>query len=52
MRYFWRGAVVRVLELTGVSYKIIRQVIKDMPEGPVTVKASAEDNRRGRRVAV
>jgi NADH-quinone oxidoreductase subunit D len=31
-------AVVRVLELME-SYKIIRQVIKDMPEGPVTVKA-------------
>jgi membrane-bound hydrogenase subunit alpha len=31
-------AVVRVLELME-SYKIIRQVIKDMPDGPVTVKA-------------
>jgi membrane-bound hydrogenase subunit alpha len=31
-------AVVRVLELME-SYKIIRQVIKDLPDGPVTVKA-------------
>lgn len=31
-------AVVRVLELME-SYKILRQVIKNMPDGPVTVKA-------------
>ncbi len=31
-------AVVRVLELME-SYKIIRQVLADMPEGPITVKA-------------
>src|SRR3989339_863497 len=31
-------AVVRVLELME-SYKMIRQIIKQMPEGPITVKA-------------